>query len=87
MFFIVAGSGLAFAGEGEGRQVYPVSAGDTIVFPPGCVHGIDALEVNKLYCLELMLPNEKFAEFVRQGQPVNIRDVDDMCVLAAIGCR
>jgi quercetin dioxygenase-like cupin family protein len=84
MFFIVAGGGEAFCNGTRFR----VGAGDTVVFPPGCEHGIDADEGGrKLYCLELMLPNEAFSEFVRAGQRMEGLDVDDMCVLAAIGCR
>lgn len=39
------------------------------------------------YCLELMVPNEEFAEFVRQGTDTGSLAADDMCVLASIGCR
>jgi mannose-6-phosphate isomerase-like protein (cupin superfamily) len=84
MFFIVSGSGEAFCNGSRFR----VGAGDTIVFPPGCTHGIDADEGQpKLYCLELMLPNEQFSEFVRAGQRMEGLGPDDMCILAAIGCQ
>ena len=83
MFFIVSGSGEAFCNGAR----FKVAAGDTVVFPPGCVHGIDADEHHKLYCLELMLPNEQFSEFVRAGQRLEGLGDDDMCVMAAIGCQ
>ena len=34
------------------------------------VHGIDNGSKEKLFCLELMLPNEMFAEFVKRECPV-----------------
>ncbi len=37
--------------------------------------------------LELMVPNEAFAEFVRAGEDTGNLSGDDLCVLAAIGCR
>jgi hypothetical protein len=40
-----------------------------------------------MYCLELMLPNESFAELVRQGTDTGGLRQDDLCVLASIGCR
>jgi hypothetical protein len=33
------------------------------------VHGIDNGSKEKLFCLELMLPNEMFAEFVKRECP------------------
>jgi mannose-6-phosphate isomerase-like protein (cupin superfamily) len=83
MFFIVSGGGEAFC---NGNRFH-VGPGDTVVFPPGCEHGIDAYEdAEPLYCLELMLPNQMFAEFVRAGKLMDGLHGDDMCVLAAIGC-
>jgi quercetin dioxygenase-like cupin family protein len=80
MFFVLSGSGSAFCNGSS----FSLSAGDCVVFPPGSVHGVDADE--KMYCLELMLPNEQFAEFVRSGIVQNGYDADDSCILAAIGC-
>jgi mannose-6-phosphate isomerase-like protein (cupin superfamily) len=83
MFFIVSGGGEAFC---NGKR-FRVGPGDTVVFPPGCEHGIDADEsADTLYCLELMLPNQMFAEYVRAGELMDGLLGDDMCVLAAIGC-
>jgi mannose-6-phosphate isomerase-like protein (cupin superfamily) len=79
LFFVLSGRGTAFC---DGTQ-FPIVPGDCIVFPPGVVHGVNADE--KLYCLELMLPNENFAELVRNGMETGY-DQDDSCVLAAIGC-
>jgi len=38
-----------------------VRAGDVVVFPPRSVHGIDVAEDARMYCLELMQPNDMFA--------------------------
>ncbi len=54
----------AVAGQGEGfcgDQRFPVRAGDIVVFPPRSVHGIDVSEDARMYCLELMQPNDMFA--------------------------
>ena len=42
-------------------------AGDVVVFPPRSVHGIDVSEDARMYCLELMQPNDMFA-----GEPVRL---------------
>ena len=52
------------AGQGEGfcdGHRFPVRAGDVVVFPPQSVHGIDVSEDARMYCLELMQPNDMFA--------------------------
>ncbi len=52
------------AGQGEGfcgDDRFPVRAGDVVVFPPQSVHGIDVSEDARMYCLELMQPNDMFA--------------------------
>lgn len=52
------------AGQGEGfcnGERFPVRAGDVVVFPPQSLHGIDVSEDSRMYCLELMYPNDMFA--------------------------
>lgn len=82
LFFILAGDGVGFCDN----ESFPVTAGDVVVFPPTSVHGIDNGLKSKMYCLELMLPNDMFAEFVRQGQPAGKLRDDDMCIMIAQGC-
>jgi len=82
LFFILAGDGIGFC-DGDS---FPVAAGDVVVFPPTSLHGIDNGPNTKMYCLELMLPNDMFAEFVRQGQPTGKLQADDMCIMIAQGC-
>lgn len=82
LFFILAGDGIGFCDD----ETFPVTAGDVVVFPPTSLHGIDNGHDSKMYCLELMLPNDMFAEFVRQGQPTGKLRDDDMCIMIAQGC-
>ena len=53
-----AGTGDAYS-DGVHTSVNP---GDVIVFPPGSRHGLDNNTAEKLYCLQLMAPNEAFVE-------------------------
>lgn len=82
LFFILAGGGTGFCDD----ETFPVTAGDVVVFPPTSLHGIDNGQDSRMYCLELMLPNDMFAEFVRQGQPTGKLRDDDMCIMVAQGC-
>jgi quercetin dioxygenase-like cupin family protein len=83
LFFILSGSGVA---ECNGHR-FEVGRGDVVVFPPKSVHGIDNLpDAEPLYCLELMLPNDMFSEFVRSGQPVGMLNAQDICTLINFGC-
>ena len=82
LFFILAGDGEGFCDS----ERFPVKAGDVVVFPPTSLHGIDNGPKSKMYCLELMLPNDMFAEFVKQGQPAGALRDDDMCIMVAQGC-
>lgn len=82
LFFILNGEGV---GRCNGAE-FPLAAGDVAIFPPGSVHGIDNLDpFGRLYCLEFMVPNERFAEMVRSGTQDSLDD-DDLCALVARGC-
>ncbi|KAK9785970.1 hypothetical protein WJX73_010086 [Symbiochloris irregularis] len=82
LFYILAGQGEGFC---NGRR-FPLSAGDVVVFPPQSVHGIDNSDTGRMYCLELMLPNDMFAELVEAGTPTGGLSDEDLCVLIAAGC-
>ena len=82
LFLVLAGDGESFCNHH--RQ--PVKAGDVVVFPPGSVHGIDNGPASRMYCIELMLPNEMFAELVHSGRSTGGLDDLDLCVLLAQGC-
>ena len=82
LFFVLSGNGVGHF-EGESFDLEP---GSLAVFPPKTWHGIDNINVERLYCLELMLPNDMFAELVRSGKPVGVLDDDDLCTLINFGC-
>ena len=82
LFFILAGEGEGFCDS----ERFSVKAGDVVVFPPTSLHGIDNGPTSKMYCLELMLPNDMFAEFVKGGKPAGALRDDDMCIMIAQGC-
>ena len=90
LFFVLAGKGEAVFGEGgdgadagRGVQRVVVGPGDVAVFPPGVVHGVDNPGESQLYCLQMMLPNEAFVEWVRSGQEAGSLDVSALQRLAA----
>lgn len=45
-----------------------------MVFPPGSKHALDVSMDGEMYCVELMLPNEMFAEMVKNGEVVSRLD-------------
>ena len=63
-----------------------VRAADLCAMCTGSVHGIDVNEEAKMYCLEVMQPNDMFAELVRAGMPAGALLDDDLCILIAAGC-
>lgn len=81
LFFILSGEGTAFCNE----ERFSVTAGDVVVFRPGSWHGIDNKALQRMYCLEIMLPDESFAEFVRTGKQTTL-NVEDLCIIANVGC-
>jgi gentisate 1,2-dioxygenase len=81
LFFILSGEGEGFCNN----ERFPVRPGDIIVFHPGSTHGIDNGKEERMYCVEIMLPDQNFAEFVRAGQLKDLH-LDDLCILARIGC-
>jgi mannose-6-phosphate isomerase-like protein (cupin superfamily) len=95
LFFVLAGKGEAVfkAAGGSGQngdgpdsrqpQRVPVSPGDVAVFAPGVVHGVDNASGSQLYCLQMMLPNEFFVEFVRSGEEAGRLDVTAVQRIAA----
>jgi len=88
--------------DGRGVRRWPLRAGDAVVFRPGCVHGIDVPATTvttdgaataaagagggKLCALELMVPNDRFAELVRAGGELGAMSAEDLCLLIAVGC-
>jgi mannose-6-phosphate isomerase-like protein (cupin superfamily) len=75
-FLVLAGEGVAVA---DGVEM-PIGPGDAFTLRPGTEHVVRNTGAGKLYCLTLMVPNEGFAELIRNGEPVAL-GADDIAVL------
>jgi quercetin dioxygenase-like cupin family protein len=65
LFVILSGTATAHCGAAS----WSVAPGDVVAFPPGSMHGLDvAVGAPRVYALELMTPNDEFAEYVRAGR-------------------
>jgi len=72
MFYVLSGRGRAYC---DGKT-YDVAKGDTLVLPPGMEHVVENTGPEKLYCLTVMVPNEGFAELIRNGTPMALDGAD-----------
>jgi len=72
MFYVLSGRGRAYC---DGKT-YDVAKGDTLVLPPGMEHVVENTGPDKLYCLTVMVPNEGFAELIRNGTPMALDGAD-----------
>jgi len=79
MFYVLSGEGVAYC-DGETVRL---SAGDSIVVPPGAEHVVENTGPGKLYTLTVMVPNEAFAELIHGGEPVLLDD-EDLAVLRQV---
>lgn len=82
MFIVLGGQGV---GINNGEKV-PLRAGDVAVFPPHVVHAIDNTSDARLYCLQMMLPNDMFAEYVTSGSLLDPLDASDMAGIISGSC-
>ena len=82
LFFVLSGTGTAHC---DGAS-FALAPGDVAIFPPTSMHGIDADEGAPLVCLELLCPNDSFAEKVRSGELTGSLADEELCALAAVGC-
>jgi mannose-6-phosphate isomerase-like protein (cupin superfamily) len=80
MFYVLSGSGLCRCDDGSVREIVQ---GDALVLPPGREHVIENTGTGRLYCLTVMVPNEGFAEMIRNGQPMDLDDADRAIVIGA----
>jgi mannose-6-phosphate isomerase-like protein (cupin superfamily) len=76
MFFILKGSGIATC---NGAEVQ-VSAGDSLLLKPGAVHALENTGPGRLYCLTLMVPDDRFTALIRSGVRAELDD-EDLAVL------
>jgi mannose-6-phosphate isomerase-like protein (cupin superfamily) len=72
MFYVLSGRGRAHCGG----ETFEVAQGDTLVLPPGMEHVVENTGPDKLYCLTVMVPNEGFAELIRDGATMDLDDAD-----------
>ena len=72
MFFILKGEGMAVC---DGKIV-KLRTGDSLLVPPQGVHEIVNTGNQRLYALCFMVPNEDFAQLIRNGIPVSLDEED-----------
>lgn len=73
MFYVLSGTGRCRCDDGSAHEI---AQGDALVLPPGREHVIENTGAERLYCLTVMVPNEGFAEMIRNGQPMALDDAD-----------
>jgi len=76
MFFILRGEGLATC-DGVDTKV---SAGDSLLLKPGTLHALENTGPGRLYCLTLMVPDDRFSALIRSGVRAEL-DAEDIAVL------
>jgi len=76
IFFILKGEAVAHC---DG-QSFALRAGDSFLAPRGKTHQIVNTGPGRLYALCTMIPNDGFAELIRQGVPAELDD-EDVAVL------
>jgi mannose-6-phosphate isomerase-like protein (cupin superfamily) len=79
MFFILKGEGLATCNGAEIR----VSAGDSLLLKPGALHALENTGPGRLYCLTLMVPDDRFTALIRSGVRAALDD-EDLAVLGGM---
>jgi mannose-6-phosphate isomerase-like protein (cupin superfamily) len=72
MFYVLRGEGIARCGD----IAKPIRQGDALLIRPGGEHVIENTGAGKLYTLTVMIPNEDFAQLIRNGEPVTLDDED-----------
>lgn len=77
MFYVLKGQGEAVC---DGKIV-PLRTGDSILIPNSGTHEVRNVSSDRLYMLCIMVPNEDFAELIRNGVPDEL-DEEDLSVLS-----
>jgi mannose-6-phosphate isomerase-like protein (cupin superfamily) len=77
MFFVLEGTGTASC---DGTSI-DIEKGDAMLLRPGSNHEIRNTGPGKLYTLTVMVPNQDFAELIRNGTRVEL-DAEDRRVIA-----
>ena len=79
MFYVLSGRGRARCGD----RTYDIEKGDTLVLPPGIEHVVESVGPDRLYCLTVMVPNEGFAEMIRNGSTQSLDEADKAMITEA----
>ena len=79
MFFVLKGEGMAVC---DGKET-ALHSGDSVLIPKTGTHYLKNTGRERLYVLCMMVPNEDFAELIRNGIPAPL-DEQDLKVLSRI---
>jgi len=71
-FYVLHGEGVALC---NGQRV-DVKPGSSFLVRPGNEHVVENTGSTRLYCLTTMVPNEAFAELIRNGIPWQLDEAD-----------
>lgn len=80
IFYVLHGEGVA---ECNGQRI-TLKPGSSFLVRPGHTHWVENTGTTRLYCLTTMVPNEGFAELIRNGVKDRL-DSKDIAVLTAGG--
>lgn len=80
-FVVLAGEGRAVC-DGKSSTL---TRGDILIVPPGLEHVVENSGSEKLYCLTTMIPDEAFAELIRNGIPMTLTDEDCRVLSVSLG--
>ena len=76
MFYVIKGEGRVVC---DGK-ISVIRTGDSILVPSHGIHSVENAGSTRLYLLSVMVPNEDFAELIREGIPAEL-DAEDIAVL------
>ena len=79
MFFVLAGEARARSGETS----VDLKAGDALLLKPGTEHALENIGSGRLYCLTMMVPDDKFTALIRAGVRAEL-DEEDIAVLSRL---
>ena len=81
-FYVLFGAGVAIC---DGART-EVRQGDSFLVRAGHEHVVENTGTTRLYCLTTMVPDENFADLIRNGVPWQL-DAADLAVLAGDAAR
>jgi mannose-6-phosphate isomerase-like protein (cupin superfamily) len=82
IFYVLSGTGEAVCNG----QSTTIRSGHSLIVHAGSEHVVRNTGRERLYCLTTMIPDESFAELIRNGLPWKL-DASDMAKLGSIGVK